>query len=101
MERLWRPMCVAALNCPPETASASLAAAALTELVRSGGKGMRLLTPVESFGRAFVEPLARRIQRDGAALRFERRLLALPAAGSALRDLSSNTTGSSFTRATR
>jgi hydroxysqualene dehydroxylase len=77
MERLWRPLCVAALNCPPETASASLAAAALAELVRSGGKGMRLLTPVESFGRAFVEPLARRVQRDGAALRFERRLLAL------------------------
>jgi hydroxysqualene dehydroxylase len=77
MERLWRPLCVAALNCPPETASASLAAAALAELFRSGGRGMRLLTPVESFGRAFVEPLARQVQRDGAALRFERRLLAL------------------------
>jgi hypothetical protein len=77
MDRLWRPLCIAALNCPPETASATLAAAALRELVRFGGSGMRLLTPVHGFGRAFVEPLARRIQRDGATLRFERRLLAL------------------------
>ncbi len=77
MERLWRPLCMAALNCPPETASASLAGTALRELVRFGGAGMRLLTPVHSFGRAFIEPLARRIQRDGATLRLERRLIAL------------------------
>jgi hypothetical protein len=77
MERLWRPLCIAALNCPPETASASLAGTALRELVRFGGSGMRLLTPVHSFGRAFIEPLVRRIQRDGATLRFERRLIAL------------------------
>jgi len=77
MDRLWRPLCLAALNCPPETASATLAAAALRELVRFGGSGMRLLTPVHSFGRSFVEPLARRVERDGATLRFERRLVAL------------------------
>ncbi len=77
MERLWRPLCVAALNCPPEQASASLAAATLRELVVSGGNGMRLLMPVETFGRAFVEPLARRVERDGAILRFERRLIGL------------------------
>jgi hypothetical protein len=77
MDRLWRPLCIAALNCPPETASATLAAAALRDLVRFGGSGMRLLTPVHSFGRAFIDPLARRIQRDGATLRLERRLLAL------------------------
>ena len=77
MERLWRPLCVAALNCPPELASARLAATTLGELVRSGGKGMRLLMPVESFGRAFVGPLARRVERDGAVLRFERRLIGL------------------------
>ena len=71
MERLWRPLCVAALNCPPETASASLAATSLLELVRFGGSGMRLLTPVHSFGRAFIEPLARRIRtrRRNSALR--------------------------------
>jgi phytoene dehydrogenase-like protein len=77
MDRLWRPLCIAALNCPPERGSATLAAAALRQLVRSGGSGMRLLTPVHGFGRSFIEPLARRVERDGATLRFERRLLAL------------------------
>ena len=33
--------------------------------------------PVSGFGRAFVEPLARNVQRLGAALRFKRRLVAL------------------------
>ena len=77
IERLWRPLCLAALNCPPERASASMAAAALGKLVRRGGNGMRLLIPVDTFGRAFVEPLARRALRDGANLRFQRRLVAL------------------------
>ena len=35
------------------------------------------MTPANGFGRAFVEPLARNLQRLGAALRFERRLVAL------------------------
>ena len=77
MERLWRPLTLAALNCAPETASARLAGAVLDELVRAGGDGLRILTPSESFGRAFVDPLVRRLQRDGVTLRFERRLMAL------------------------
>ncbi len=77
MERLWRPLALAALNCQPESASAQLAGGVLRGIVRAGGAGLRILTPAESFGRAFVEPLTRSLQRDGAALRFERRLVAL------------------------
>jgi hypothetical protein len=68
---------LAALNAPPEIASAQLAGAVLRKILRAGGAGLRVLTPVNGFGRAFVEPLARNLQRLGALLRFERRLIAL------------------------
>jgi squalene-associated FAD-dependent desaturase len=87
MDRLWRPLCAAALNCPPEKASASLAEAALRELIRSGGRGIRLLMPATTFGRAFVDPLARRAERDGATLRFQRRLMSLECAPDCIRGL--------------
>lgn len=77
MERLWRPLTLAALNCGPETASARLAGGIVREFVNAGGAGARLIAPINSFGRAFVAPLVRRLQRDGAIIRFERRLLGL------------------------
>ncbi len=75
MERLWRPLTLAALNCPPESASARLLAAVFREIVRAGGRGLRVMTPKRGFGRAFVEPVARSLTRDGASLRFGRRLI--------------------------
>ncbi len=75
--RLWRPLTLAAFNAPPEFVSARLAGSVLREALLAGGRGMRILTPVSGFGRAFVEPLTRNLQRLGAALRFERRLIAL------------------------
>jgi len=77
MERLWRPLTLAALNSPPETASARLLGAVLREIREAGGGGLTILTPSRGFGRAFVEPLARSLERDGAALRFGRRLIGL------------------------
>ena len=77
MERLWRPFALAALNCGPEAGSARLAGAVLREIASAGGAGARLIAPVKSFGRAFIEPLARRIARDGAVIRLERRLMGL------------------------
>ncbi len=77
MERLWRPLTLAALNCPPETASARLLGAVFREVVEAGGAGLRILTPRRGFGRAFVEPVARNLTRDGATLRFGRRLTGL------------------------
>ena len=74
-ERLWRPLTLAALNCEPEAGSARLAAAALSDTLAGGGAGLRILTPAANFGRAFVEPLTRAIEKQGAALRFGRRLL--------------------------
>ena len=75
--KLLRPLTLAALNAPPETASAELAGSVLRGALQAGGEGMRVLTPLTGFGRAFVEPLARRLHRLGAALRFGRRLVAL------------------------
>jgi hypothetical protein len=77
MERLWRPLALAALNCGPETASARLLGRVLREAVKAGGAGARVFAPVGAFGRAFVEPIARSLERAGATLRYERRLLAL------------------------
>jgi hydroxysqualene dehydroxylase len=73
-ERLWRPLTLAALNCEPEAGSARLAGAALRAALAGGGAGLKLLTPAANFGRAFVEPLTRAVERQGAALRFGRRL---------------------------
>ncbi len=75
--RLWRPLSLAAFNAPPEIASAELAGALLRRIFLAGGAGLRILAPANGFGRAFVEPLQRNLQRLGAALRFERRLVAL------------------------
>ena len=75
--KLWRPLTLAAFNAPPEAASAELAAAAIRRILFAGGAGMRLLTPGTGFGRAFVEPLARNLQRLGAMVRFERRLVGM------------------------
>jgi hydroxysqualene dehydroxylase len=77
MERLWRPLTLAALNCPPETASARLLGALCREIAEAGGDGLRILTPNRGFGRALVEPLARSLERDGATLRFGRRVTAV------------------------
>ena len=41
MERLWRPLTLAALNGPPETASARLLGAVLREIVGSGAPASR------------------------------------------------------------
>lgn len=79
LDRLWRPLILAALNCPPEAASARLAGSVLAEAILAGGAGMRLMTPIGNFGRAFVEPLSKRLVRDGAALRFGRKLVAIEA----------------------
>ena len=79
LDRLWRPLVLAALNCSPETASAVLAGSILRELLWGGGAGMRLMTPISHFGRAFIEPLTKRLVREGAALRFDRRLLSIDA----------------------
>jgi hypothetical protein len=75
--RLWRPLSLAAFNAPPEIASAELAGVVLRRILLAGGTGLRILTPANGFGSAFVEPLLRDLHRLGAALRFERRLVAL------------------------
>src|SRR5574337_1803708 len=77
LDRLWRPLALAALNSPPETASARLAGSVLGELLRAGGAAMRLLTPVSCFGRAFIEPVTKRLAREGATLRFDRKLVSI------------------------
>ena len=74
-ERLWRPLALAALNCEPEAGSAQLAGAVVKRAIAAGGAGVRVLAPAASFGRAFVEPLSRAVEREGATLRFGRKLV--------------------------
>src|SRR5208283_5624271 len=75
LERLWRPLTLAAVNCPPETASARLLGALYRDIVDAGGGGLKLLTPIRGIGRAFVEPIVRDLERNGATLRYGRRLV--------------------------
>ena len=101
MERLWRPLTLAALNCPPEAASARLLAAVFREIVRAGGRGLRVLTPKRGFGRAFVEPVARSLARDGRACASAGGSSASPAIVGGSRASTSSTTASISDRATR
>ena len=77
MERLWRPLTLAALNCPAEAPRPGSQAKSFAKSFRPAVRGCGFLTPAKSFGRAFVDPLTRGLRRDGATLRFGRRLVAL------------------------
>ena len=73
MERLWRPLTLAALNCPPETASARLLGAVFREVVEAGGA-----RPAGPDAEQRIRPRVRRA--GGAQPRARRRDAALRAA---------------------
>ena len=77
MERLWRPLTVAALNARPEVAAASLLLPVLRESFGRGGRLCRPLVARDGLAAAFVEPALATLAERGVAVGFGRRLRAV------------------------
>jgi len=75
--RFWEPLTLAAINTPPERASARLLWAVLRETFARGGQHCRPLLAPGGLGPALVDPAVAWLEARGAALRFGRVLRAV------------------------
>ena len=75
--RLLEPLAVAALNTPPQTASAALFAAVVDESLARGGRACVPLMPLEGLSESFVDPAMAWLRRHGATLELGRRVRGL------------------------
>ena len=75
--RLWHPILLAALNTEPERASAAMAAAILRESLMRGGRACRPLVAEHGLSAAFIDPAIEHLAKNGAEIRFNRRLRAI------------------------
>jgi len=67
---LWRPLCVSALNTPPELASANIFLAALRDTLDGESDASDLLLPRVDLSKLFPEPAAEFVARNGGELRL-------------------------------
>lgn len=74
---VWRPLCVSALNTPPELASAQVFATVLRDSLAGGRGASDLLLPRVDLSRLFPEPASEYLREHGGELRT----------GSTVRDL--------------
>lgn len=80
-ERLLHPFLVSALNTPPETASASLAGAIISESLALGGAASAPRIAIPTLAAAFVQPALAYLTARGAHVHFGSRLRAITLAG--------------------
>jgi len=73
-DRLLAPLFRALLNVEPREASAELAAAAVREMLLSGGPASRALVARHGLSSAFVDPALRLLQHGGATIELGSRL---------------------------
>jgi squalene-associated FAD-dependent desaturase len=66
---LWEPLCTAALNTPPQTASAQVFAAVLRDSLDGARADSDLLLPRVDFSALFPEPAARFVTARGGTVR--------------------------------
>ena len=66
---LWRPLCISALNTPPERASANAFLAVLRDTLAGGSGASDLLYPKTDLSRLFPEPAAEFVQARGGEAR--------------------------------
>jgi squalene-associated FAD-dependent desaturase len=66
---LWRPLCVSALNTPPEQASAQVFATVLRDSLAGPSGASDLLLPKVDLSRLFPEPASDYLARNGGELR--------------------------------
>ncbi|MDB5427951.1 MAG: hypothetical protein JWR43_1926 [Phenylobacterium sp.] len=86
-DRLMRPFLLAALNTDPEHAAAELASQIVRETLAKGGAAYAPRVPTPGLAAAFVNPALDFLERHGARVRLQRRLLGLHTEGSLVRGL--------------
>lgn len=67
---LWRPLCVSALNTPPERASANIFLAALRDTLSGPADASDLLLPRVDLSRLFPEPAMDYVRKHGGEVRL-------------------------------
>lgn len=75
--RLLEPLAIAALNTPPEEASARLLGAIVQETLAAGGAACIPAFPREGLSESFVDPAIGWLRGHGAAIRFGSRITAI------------------------
>jgi len=68
---LWRPLCVSALNTPPERASARVFLAVLRDTLGGDAEASDLILPCVDLSRLFPEPAADWLRARGAEVRCD------------------------------
>jgi squalene-associated FAD-dependent desaturase len=68
---LWRPLCVSALNTPPELASANVFLAVLRDTLGGEADASDLLLPRVDLSRLFPEPAAAYVRAHGGEIRLQ------------------------------
>lgn len=71
---LWHPLCLAALNTPPQRASAQIFVNVLRDAFFGERDDSRLLLPRVDLGQLFPEPAARFIAAQGGEIRLSQRI---------------------------
>lgn len=66
---LWRPLCVSALNTPPERASAQVLLTVLRDTLAAGDEASDLLLPRTDLSRLFPEPACEFVRSNGGEVR--------------------------------
>jgi len=66
---VWRPLCVSALNTPPERASAQVFATVLRDSLAGNAGASDLLLPRVDLSRLFPEPACEYVTRNGGVVR--------------------------------
>ena len=78
---MWRPLCLAALNTPPERASANVFLAVLRDSLGAKRAASDMLLPRLELGALFPQAAARHIEAEGGAVRLGAKVGGLARAG--------------------
>ncbi len=79
--RLLEPLAVAALNTPPETASAALLGAVMNESLALGGSACIPAFPKEGLSESFIDPAVTWLRHHGAKVLLSQRVTRLDQSG--------------------
>ena len=75
---LWRPLCISALNTPPEQASANIFLAALRDTLNGESDASDLLLPRVDLSKLFPEPAVAFVNRNGGEVRLRSPVESIP-----------------------
>lgn len=82
VDGLWAPLCIAALNTPPERASAQIFANVLRDSLGAARAASDLLLPADDLSALFPDPAARHVESRGGSVHCGHRVERIEAATS-------------------